>query len=57
MAEIAFESPQEIAEKLSRYEDLFKYRYTEKEDGYRKATQRSSRCVCVCVCITVCAFE
>ena len=29
-----------LALKLARYEELFKYRYTEKDEGYKKKTRR-----------------
>ena len=32
-----------VAEKLAEYEELFKDRYTEKDEGYRQALQRGSR--------------
>lgn len=32
-----------VAEKLAEYEELFKYRFTEKDDGYREALRRGSR--------------
>ena len=34
---------QEIALKLARYEELFKYRHAEKDQGYRQTTQRLPR--------------
>ena len=40
-AEVAFETPEEIAEKLSRFEELFKHRYTEKDEGYYKNVHRN----------------
>ena len=43
--DVPFESVQEIALKLARYEELFKYRYTEKDEGYRQTTQRPPRYV------------
>ena len=33
----------EVAAKLAEFEELFKYRYTEKDDGYREALRRGSR--------------
>ena len=41
--DVPFESVQEIALKLTPYEELFKYRYTEKDEGYRQTTQRPPR--------------
>ena len=43
--DVPFESVQEIALKLARYEELFKYRYTDKDEGYRQTTQRPPRYV------------
>ena len=43
--DVPFESVQEITLKLARYEELFKYRYTEKDEGYRQTTQRPPRYV------------
>ena len=33
----------DVAAKLAEFEELFKYRYTEKDDGYREALRRGSR--------------
>ena len=33
--DIPFESMQEITLKLAHYEELLKYHYTEKDEGYR----------------------
>ena len=33
--DIPFESVQEITLKLARYEELLKYHYTEKDEGYK----------------------
>jgi len=41
--DVPFESVQEIAVKLAHYEELFKHRYTEKDEGYRRIIQRGSR--------------
>ncbi len=42
-ADVPFESPEEIAEKLVNFEEQFKYRYTEGDEGFHIAEQRSSR--------------
>ena len=39
------ESVQEISLKLARCEELLKYRYTEKDKGYRQTMQRPPRYV------------
>ena len=50
-ADIPFESPQEIRDKLIRYEELFKDRYTENDEWYSKTLQLGPRCGSVCVCV------
>ena len=43
--EVAFESPDQISQRLCRYQDQFQYRYTERDEGYRQCLQNASRLV------------
>ena len=39
------EIPDNVQEKLAQYEELFKDRYTKKDQGYRSACQMDETCV------------
>ena len=41
--EVAFETPEQIEAKLARYEEMFRHRYTERDEGYRQAMQNAHR--------------
>lgn len=41
--EVPFETPEEIAEKLCAYEDLFKSRYTKEDDWFRITCEMEDR--------------
>ena len=41
--DVAFESAEEISRKLSRYEQLFKSRYTEADAGYRRCVANAEK--------------
>ena len=40
-SDVPFETDDEIALRLARYEDLFKHRYTEADDWYSRTCQRN----------------
>ena len=41
--DVAFESAEEISRKLSRYEQLFKSKYTEADAGYRRCVANAEK--------------
>ena len=41
--EVAFETPEQISEKLARYERLFQDRYTDRDEGYLLCLQQASK--------------
>ena len=43
--DVAFETPDQVAAKLAHYEELFKFRYTERDDEYRQCLNNASRLV------------
>lgn len=43
--DVAFETPEQVAAKLAHYEELFKFRYTERDDEYRQCLNNASRLV------------
>lgn len=43
--DVAFETPEQVAAKLAHYEELFKYRYTERDEEYRQCLNNASRSV------------
>ena len=47
-SDIPFESEEEIATRLARYEKLFSNRYTEEDDWYAGTCQRTGRYMYMC---------
>ena len=43
--DVPFETAEQISAKLALFEELFQYRYSERDEGYRQCLQNASRCV------------